>query len=73
MPVGLLDVANRGMSLPSRGAWIEILASPGMRKHPWSLPSRGAWIEILYLACAWYPYASLPSRGAWIEMLPCLL
>ena len=34
------------MSLPSRGAWIEIPVSrqPGGRRL--SLPSRGAWIEI---------------------------
>ena len=34
-------------SLPSRGAWIEILGAPGNRIYPPpSLPSRGAWIEI---------------------------
>ena len=36
-----------GMSLPSRGAWIEI-PSHGLRQRidP-SLPSRGAWIEMI--------------------------
>ena len=40
------------MSLPSRGAWIEIIplaaAAPVLIT---SLPSRGAWIEIL--CCSW--------------------
>ena len=35
------------MSLPSRGAWIEISLWPKKRRKPTaSLPSRGAWIEI---------------------------
>ena len=34
------------MSLPSRGAWIEILAGPECALPITSLPSRGAWIEI---------------------------
>ena len=37
------------MSLPARGAWIEIF---GMRRggcHFASLPARGAWIEISLL------------------------
>ena len=57
------------MSLPSRGAWIEI-STPWMWSAPAaSLPSRGAWIEILWttpVSCGWI--LSLPSRGAWIEI-----
>ena len=34
------------MSLPSRGAWIEIYGNTRGRCWLWSLPSRGAWIEI---------------------------
>ena len=34
-------------SLPSRGAWIEIISQPVSVKSLRSLPSRGAWIEIL--------------------------
>ena len=34
------------LSLPSRGAWIEIDWSQRPRSQPASLPSRGAWIEI---------------------------
>ena len=57
------------MSLPSRGAWIEIPIDGFQNTVYRSLPSRGAWIEILVLVpieagCA----ASLPSRGAWIEI-----
>jgi len=32
-------------SLPSRGAWIETLASSTLASGLASLPSRGAWIE----------------------------
>ena len=41
------------LSLPIRGAWIEILrnASPG-RTGQWSLPIRGAWIEMVFLSLA---------------------
>ena len=36
-------------SLPSRGAWIEILIFICFDNFFWlSLPSRGAWIEIWY-------------------------
>ena len=34
------------MSLPSRGAWIEIKKVGDMEVDIVSLPSRGAWIEI---------------------------
>ena len=34
------------MSLPVRGAWIEINASAQSSIADWSLPVRGAWIEI---------------------------
>ena len=38
---------NEAMSLPSRGAWIEICrCRPLSLRRRWSLPSRGAWIEI---------------------------
>ena len=34
-------------SLPTRGAWIEILMKARISFIcPWSLPTRGAWIEI---------------------------
>ena len=37
-----------GRSLPSRGAWIEMLTPPTLAFVVQSLPSRGAWIEILH-------------------------
>ncbi len=35
------------VSLPLRGAWIEIISSPRTGPHSRSLPLRGAWIEIV--------------------------
>ena len=61
------------LSLPSRGAWIEMLLRVADVSGIESLPSRGAWIEMIY------PYyykdstlVSLPSRGAWIEIVATL-
>ena len=34
------------MSLPVRGAWIEIQSSGHLPAAKWSLPVRGAWIEM---------------------------
>ena len=37
------------MSLPTRGAWIEIVLSLSDKgPHNKSLPTRGAWIEIIF-------------------------
>jgi len=36
------------MSLPPRGAWIEIDDRSIVSALAWSLPPRGAWIEIRY-------------------------
>ena len=33
-------------SLPSRGAWIEMITDSGKNLLSQSLPSRGAWIEM---------------------------
>ena len=38
--------AMRGLSLPARGAWIEIRRAAGCGSPYRSLPARGAWIEI---------------------------
>ena len=57
------------LSLPVRGAWVEILgkiihsASPSK-----SLPVRGAWVEIYVFAVSSKNAASLPVRGAWVEI-----
>ena len=67
-----LVVVVQRMSLPSRGAWIEIPVGPERQAiHGKSLPSRGAWIEMVKVVTtgAGNPGKSLPSRGAWIEMI----
>ena len=57
------------MSLPVRGAWIEIAQIQAKHQgNSVSLPVRGAWIEI---PCYNYKNSgatSLPVRGAWIEI-----
>ena len=56
-------------SLPTRGAWIEIITSLIASTIVWSLPTRGAWIEIfIFLRSCSKAEESLPTRGAWIEM-----
>ena len=57
------------MSLPPRGAWIEIPCLMAGRKPEGSLPPRGAWIEILANIANGGKPLSLPPRGAWIEIL----
>ena len=55
-------------SLPSRGAWIEMMLVMLRVSQCLSLPSRGAWIEIRCNTRRRALAGSLPSRGAWIEM-----
>ena len=56
------------LSLPVRGAWIEISRENIANLLTSSLPVRGAWIEMRAEAQAEFPGTSLPVRGAWIEM-----
>ena len=57
------------LSLPSRGAWIEMPLKFVHNAYCKSLPSRGAWIEITdYTKYKHRKQKSLPSRGAWIEI-----
>ena len=57
------------VSLPARGAWIEIHPVPQVYGGDPSLPARGAWIEINIASGApTSDVASLPARGAWIEI-----
>ena len=57
------------MSLPSRGARIEIVHHPSSTSGKLSLPSRGARIEITCTVTIVPLYSqSLPSRGARIEI-----
>ena len=56
------------LSLPTRGAWIEIASIFDGKDVKSSLPTRGAWIEILFIQLLIENSPSLPTRGAWIEM-----
>ena len=61
---------NQKGSLPSRGAWIEMVyLVPPRASASRSLPSRGAWIEIYQGRKHQRQQPSLPSRGAWIEIV----
>ena len=59
------------LSLPVRGAWVEISGFAHKTIFGRSLPVRGAWVEI-----GGDDYRrgnrrrSLPVRGAWVEILP---
>ena len=58
------------LSLPVRGAWIEMFRALSYATKTASLPVRGAWIEICVI-WAWSTRrkaVSLPVRGAWIEI-----
>ena len=56
------------LSLPMRGAWIEIMRTMNWLTISSSLPMRGAWIEILAILTFPLQMMSLPMRGAWIEI-----
>ena len=57
------------MSLPARGAWIEIARPHWTSPKDRSLPARGAWIEMAnYTILIRLLAGSLPARGAWIEI-----
>ena len=58
------------MSLPVRGAWIEITLILLVVIFELSLPVRGAWIEIQIVDSSIKIFESLPVRGAWIEISP---
>ena len=57
------------MSLPVRGAWIEISVHANSPRLQKSLPVRGAWIEIKMMVKNGNENGSLPVRGAWIEII----
>ena len=60
---------QRALSLPVRGAWIEIALFQRVDSAvKVSLPVRGAWIEIQENNRAGKQSRSLPVRGAWIEI-----
>ena len=58
------------LSLPVRGAWIEMSIFLQMSECSESLPVRGAWIEIKNSGIKQsISGVSLPVRGAWIEII----
>ena len=61
------DVAR--LSLPVRGAWVEIFFSCAIFFNSKSLPVRGAWVEISKPPDVFGGFESLPVRGAWVEMV----
>ena len=69
MKSGVGKIANGiSASLPSVGAWVEIIMAiqPTGRKK--SLPSVGAWVEITMAQNYATNVRSLPSVGAWVEI-----
>lgn len=56
------------LSLPVRGAWVEIPERPDSGRSRESLPVRGAWAEIPACIVLLKARTSLPVRGAWIEI-----
>ena len=53
------------MSLPARGAWIEIKKMNSMGvDYDTSLPARGAWIEIFPPWCYWGGIFVAPRKGS---------
>ena len=57
------------VSLPVRGAWIEIVVGGVCANADASLPVRGAWIEMEIPVILAMSAMSLPVRGAWIEII----
>ena len=58
------------LSLPARGAWIEMpMRDIASVSRYASLPARGAWIEITMSKPNEHWLTSLPARGAWIEIM----
>ena len=56
------------VSLPVRGAWVEISPDELEALRTPSLPVRGAWVEIQSQASYAASQESLPVRGAWVEI-----
>ena len=52
------------MSLPVRGAWIEICVLVFVSVLAWSLPVRGAWIEIPPAGYEFLEYVVAPRKGS---------
>ena len=63
------EIPVDAVSLPTRGAWIEIYRKTSCGVPRPSLPTRGAWIEIAKEIRKTLDQQSLPTRGAWIEIM----
>ena len=58
------------VSLPVRGAWVEIGENRFHGFAAKSLPVRGAWVEMATCPTTGLPTVrSLPVRGAWVEIV----
>ena len=58
------------LSLPSRGAWIEINVIPVLSETPVRRSLHGErGLKYLFLQYHFINFWSLPSRGAWIEII----
>ena len=58
------------MSLPVRGAWVEMkVRIEQVDNSMLSLPVRGAWVEISRVLILSIVSVSLPVRGAWVEIV----
>ena len=66
--VAVVDQLECHVSLPTRGAWIEIQTAEKRHQRSKSLPTRGAWIEMEKMKQRNMQWRSLPTRGAWIEI-----
>ena len=63
LDVNIAEELVRHVSLPSRGAWIEIQYQRAAAPSTTSLPSRGAWIEIRGVPCCGTPGIGRSPHG----------
>ena len=52
------------LSLPVKGAWIEIMYRHAVVTWTQSLPVKGAWIEIIYKFIIYEEYPVAPCEGS---------
>ena len=60
----LNGIRGHCVSLPVRGAWIEMERSRRVVAHPESLPARGAWIEMPCVPCIVAGLIVAPRAGS---------
>ncbi len=59
-----IEYCQNDVSLPVRGAWIEMQDIVDVSQEGTSLPVRGAWIEMHYMADWEKLYAVAPRAGS---------